>query len=76
MVTLAARLRDACVGHTVASIPWPHRLLHDAADEIERLDSALEQAQSCILGDTPEDMTPEDARQDTLAKLRAALNAP
>lgn len=40
-LALATELRDACTGHPVASIRWPHRLLHRAADEIERL-QALE----------------------------------
>ena len=31
------RLKDACVGHPYAKIPWPHRLLHDAIAEIEKL---------------------------------------
>lgn len=31
------RINDACVGHPYALIPWPHRLLHDARAEIERL---------------------------------------
>lgn len=39
---IAKRLRDACVGHPCAKIPWPHRLLHDAADEIDRLRMALQ----------------------------------
>lgn len=34
---IVARLNDACVGHPAARIPWPHRLLHDARDEIVRL---------------------------------------
>ena len=34
---LVGHLREACNGHPFASVPWPHRLLHDAADEIERL---------------------------------------
>lgn len=38
---IIARLNDACVGHPAALIPWPHRLLHDARDEIERLRAAL-----------------------------------
>ena len=37
MSDLPERLREACKGHPVAKINWPHRLLHDAADEIERL---------------------------------------
>ena len=43
-------------------------------EENERLRAALEQAQSCILNETPEDLTHEEARQDTLDKIRAALN--
>lgn len=31
------RLRAACNGHPHAKIPWPHRLLHEAADEMGRL---------------------------------------
>lgn len=31
------RLREACVGHPDARVPWPHRVLHDAIDEISRL---------------------------------------
>ena len=32
---LAQRLRQACSGHPNAQIPWPHRLLHEAADFLE-----------------------------------------
>ena len=31
------RLKEAMVGYPYAKIPWPHRMLHEAADEIERL---------------------------------------
>jgi len=34
---ILSRLREACVGHPHARIPWPHRLLHDAIAKIERL---------------------------------------
>lgn len=44
-LALATELRDACTGHPVASIRWPHRLLHRAADEIERL-QALENSKA------------------------------
>lgn len=37
---MPARLRAACIGHPFAKIPWPHRLLHDAAMEIERLEAS------------------------------------
>lgn len=34
---IVERLNDHCVGHPHAKIEWPHRLLHDARDEILRL---------------------------------------
>lgn len=37
MTMTPERLREACKGHPAASVTWPHRLLHDAADEIEQL---------------------------------------
>jgi hypothetical protein len=36
---LRQRLLDSCVGHPAAGIPWPHRLLHEASDELGRLDA-------------------------------------
>lgn len=33
---IAADVRAACNGHPAANIPWPHRLLHEAADALER----------------------------------------
>lgn len=33
------RLLEACNGHPHAKIPWPHRLLHDARDYIEQLET-------------------------------------
>jgi hypothetical protein len=44
---LVGRLREACNGHPHAEIPWPHRLLHDAADEIERLNTELQKRDKC-----------------------------
>lgn len=32
---LAQRLRDACDGRPHAKIPWPHRLLHEAAEFVD-----------------------------------------
>ena len=37
MADLPERLRSGCVGYPDALVKWPHRLLHEAADEIERL---------------------------------------
>jgi hypothetical protein len=41
--TIKDRLLAVCVGKP-ARIPWPHRLLHDAIAEIERLEKELEKA--------------------------------
>ena len=40
-IDLVVRLREACDGHPHAKIAWPHRILHEAAEEIERLRSTL-----------------------------------
>lgn len=40
---LIKRLREACNGHPNALIPWPHRLLHDAADALQAAIDAPEQ---------------------------------
>ena len=39
--SIIERLRGACNGHPSAAIPWPHRVLHDAAARIEELEAAL-----------------------------------
>lgn len=41
---------------------------------VELMKEALEQAQSCLSDETPEDMSDEDAKADTLEKIREALN--
>jgi hypothetical protein len=43
------------------------------AARVPEMRAALEQAQDCIRGETPEDCTPEEAREDTLQKIRKAL---
>ena len=47
MTDIVKRLRDNCVGKP-ARIPWPHRILHEAADEIERLRAAIEPDNSVV----------------------------
>lgn len=42
---------------------------------VPALVAALEQAQDCILDETPEECTREEAREDTVQKIRAALAA-
>lgn len=49
--TIPARLRAACRGHPAAQIPWPHRLLHEAADRIEELEAAIAAAKHTPNGD-------------------------
>lgn len=39
--TLVQRLREACKGYRYVKIPWPHRILHEAADRIEELEAQL-----------------------------------
>ena len=34
---IVAQLKKACNGWPNARIPWPHRVLHDAIEEIETL---------------------------------------
>lgn len=41
---------------------------------MELMREALEQAQSCLSEETPEDMSDEDAKTDTLERIREALN--
>ena len=43
VATIPERLRAACRGHPAAHIPWPHRLLHEAADRIEALEAIAEE---------------------------------
>lgn len=41
---------------------------------MELMREALEQAQSCLSDETPEDMSRDDAQSDTLERIREALN--
>ena len=46
------RLKAACVGHPHARIAWPHRLLHDAIEEIESLRKAVQTERSILVRDS------------------------
>src|SRR6266702_5346289 len=48
--------------------------MHDLKEALTLSESALEQAQDCIRGETPEDMSREDADADTISKIREALH--
>lgn len=45
---IGGRLRDACNGHPSAQIPWPHALLHDAANAIESLRAENQRMRSAL----------------------------
>lgn len=70
-LALATELRDACTGHPVASIRWPHRLLHRAADEIERL-QALENGPAGLADANSKSPAPS-SQSERIAVLEAAL---
>lgn len=55
MTPLAQKLRDACNGHPTAQIPWPHRLLHEAADALDAVHSALKEISNIDMGETEDD---------------------
>jgi hypothetical protein len=44
MSDIVERLRQACNGHPAAKIPWPHRVLHEAAATIEALRKERDEA--------------------------------
>lgn len=45
---LRERLLAACVGHPHAKIPWPHRILHEAASAIERLEAERDETRLLV----------------------------
>ena len=74
-------MRDNLIKPLRSFATFAEAALVDTTKEIERLRAnldrarmALEQAQDCIRGETPEDMTDEEARADTISKIRAALS--
>jgi hypothetical protein len=75
---LLGRLR-AGAASTRDHIEW-RSLTNEGADEIEKLrnqlvkaHAVLEQCQDCIRGETPEDMTDQEAREDTISKIREII---
>ena len=44
-------------------------------ETLEAVYNALVQAQDCIRGETPEDISDEEAREDTISKVRDAMRA-
>jgi hypothetical protein len=38
-MSASSKIRALCVGHPSAKIAWPHRELHEIADEVEKLES-------------------------------------
>lgn len=48
MAKVADELRKYCVGHPYAKVPWPHRAMNEAADLIDELEGAAEDAQRAL----------------------------
>ena len=71
MNDLIKRLREACNVHPAAKIPWPHRILHEAADAIESLQYEVD-AIPAIKAER-DYQAEETCRKDAL--LRQALEA-
>ena len=67
MDDIVERLRVLCVGKP-ATVPWPHRELHDAADEIERLRTALKAVRSFERADTEFSRAQNTGEQPRLSK--------
>ena len=76
---IVKRLHDACVGHPAAQIPWPHRLLHDAADEIDRLRGLLAEPSEAMVNAALRDWFSYSGgyvySDSTRSNMRAALVA-
>ena len=45
----------------------------DLRNQLDKCHAVLEQCQDCIRGETPEYMTEEAAREDTISKIREVL---
>ncbi len=73
MSDIKQRLLDACVGHPHAKIEWPHRLLHDASNEIERLEKVLKRVRSAITTGQKEHWSFGDENPDPLQAIGAAM---
>jgi len=69
--SLTLRLRLACVGHPTAKIPWPHRILHEAADEIADLTAKLAESDKL----SAEYVARTDAGLDALSAKNDELRA-
>lgn len=67
------KLLAACVGYPVTNIPWPHRVLHDAVEEITRLRDELAKCRELLrraYGYTTAaaDLLPEEIKDALAAK--------
>ncbi len=73
MSDLVERLRAACVGRP-AKIAWPHRILHEAADEIEKCWGNINTKADWIEA-TINDMSSTDASLSALQEQNKAIRA-
>lgn len=58
---MVTRLKAACNGHPTASIAWPHRLLHEAADLIAKLNHECQHSMTTIAAERERADTAEAA---------------
>lgn len=69
---VVAELREACVGHPVAKIAWPHRLLHRAADRLDKLSAEVAAKDAEIVSACAQARIWADHFKDAQARARAA----
>jgi hypothetical protein len=67
-------LREECANLDYLNKSYQERIAL-LESQVEGLTRLLEMAQECIRGETPEDMSHEDARQYVLEKIRTAITS-
>ena len=73
-MALAKQLRDACVGHPKSQIPWPHRVLHEAADLIEQQQADVDALRE-VLADVEARLADQIANSDDLTGTQDQFHA-
>jgi hypothetical protein len=72
--SLSARLRAACVGHPYAMIPWPHRILREAADRIDAIELAAPVPAECGEAVGVVCLTPDSYAHGAMVELQVQLS--
>ena len=66
--TISKRLRDECIGNP-ATIPWPHRILHEAADALDLYDARI----AALQAERDDDANQLDSARHTVDVLTARI---